>query len=309
MALAWWWLLATACLGPVALLRIDAVALPFAIAGVLWAVRRPAVASVAFTVAAWIKVWPAALVAALLAAGRRRLVVLAATVATSAAVIGVAAALGGGGTVLSFVDGQTGRGLQIEAPVATPWLWLAAARLPGTTVYFDRALLTYQVRGAAVDATASWMNLVLAAGVVLVLVLGSLARRRGAAEPPVVALTAFGLVAALIALNKVGSPQYVTWYVAPLLLGLLVDGRRFLPPAVAVPVLAALTQVVYPWCYVRFVAGDPALLAVLAVRNALELGLLGWAVVQLARSALLRSPASAPAPGTPAAVPAAASAG
>jgi hypothetical protein len=289
----WWWVGATACLGPVALYRIDAVALPFAVAGVVCVARRPVVASVAFTVAAWIKVWPAALVAALLAVGRRRLPVLAAAAATSGGVIAVAAALGGGATVLSFVDGQAGRGLQIEAPVATPWVWLAAARVPGVTVYFDRTILTWQVHGPGVVATASWMNLVLAVGVVLVLGLGLLARRRGGAEPVVLALTAFGLVAALLALNKVGSPQYVTWYLAPVLLGLLADARRFLLPAVVVPVLAGLTQLVYPWFYFPFVRGDLVLLLVLGVRNLLELVLLGWAVLQLARPALLRRVPSA----------------
>jgi hypothetical protein len=112
----------------------------------------------------------------------------------------------------------------------------------------------------------------------------------------VLALTAFGVVAALLALNKVGSPQYVTWYVAPVLLGLLADARRFLLPAVVVPVLAALTQAVYPWFYVELVRGDPLLLLLLALRNLLEVALLGWAVLQLARPRLLR-----PAPARPAA--------
>jgi hypothetical protein len=290
----WWWLLATACLGPVALYRIDAVALPVAVAGVAWAVRRPVVASVAFTVGAWIKVWPAALVAALLVAGRRRLPVLAAAVAVCAAVLGIAAALGGGATVLSFVDGQAGRGLQIEAPIATPWLWLASVRSGVATVYFDRAILTWQVNGPGVAATAWSMNVVLAVGVALVLLLGVLARRRGADDRVVLALTALGLVAALLALNKVGSPQYVTWYAAPVLLGLLVDARRFLLPAVVVPVLAALTQLLYPWRYFDLVAGDPFLLAVLGLRNALELVLLVWPVVQLVRLRRVRPEAPEP---------------
>jgi hypothetical protein len=125
---------------------------------------------------------------------------------------------------------------------------------------------------------------VLAGGVALVLLLGLLARRRGADDRVVLALTAFGLVAALLALNKVGSPQYVTWYAAPVLLGLLVDPRRFAVPAIVVPVLAVLTQLVYPWAYFELVGGDRLLLAVLALRNALELVLLGWAVLQLARA-------------------------
>ena len=74
--LAWWWVLFTACLGPVAIGRIDGVALPIAIAGVLAIGARPLLASVLLSVATWVKVWPAAIIAALLVAGRRTAAVI-----------------------------------------------------------------------------------------------------------------------------------------------------------------------------------------------------------------------------------------
>ena len=52
--------------------RIDAVTVPLAVAGCLWLVGRPLVASVLLAVATWIKVWPAALLAAAFIAVRRR---------------------------------------------------------------------------------------------------------------------------------------------------------------------------------------------------------------------------------------------
>ena len=60
--------------------------------------------------------------------------------------------LGGTATLLSFVTEQTGRGLQIEAVVATPWMWALALRVPGVEVYYDMDILTYQLRGPGVEA-------------------------------------------------------------------------------------------------------------------------------------------------------------
>jgi hypothetical protein len=142
------------------------------------------------------------------------------------------------------------------------------------------------VRGDGTAVAADWMNLVLVAGVLAVLVLGVVARRRGGDDTGVLALVSLGLVTALIALNKVGSPQYFTWFVAPVLLGLLVDARRFRVPAVLLPVLAGCTQVMYPWFYTDVIRLAPPMLALLALRNLLELVLLGWVLVQLARAAV-----------------------
>ncbi|MDH2445250.1 hypothetical protein QDR37_14955 [Amnibacterium sp. CER49] len=280
--LLWWWLAFTACLGPVALARLDAVALPFAIAGVLLVADRPAVASALLTVGAWIKVWPAAIVLGLVLAGRRTAAVVAAAVGTSAAVILLALLAGAGGNVFSFVSAQTGRGLQIEAPVTALWLWNGALGLGATTVYYDQTLLTFQVTGDGVAATAAAMTAVLLAGVLGICALGLVARLRGAPAGEVLAFTSLGLVAAFLALNKVGSPQYLTWFVGPVLLGLLTAPRRFRPTAVLVLLLAALTQLIYPWFYGDVTGLRPPMLAVLTVRDLLELVLLGTAALGLA---------------------------
>lgn len=280
-AAAWWWLLATACLGPVALGRIDAIALPFALVGVLHIVRRPGAAAVLLTVATWIKVWPAAIVLAMVMAARRRATVIAAAAATSAAVVLVALAVGARSSVFSFIGEQTGRGLQIEAPVSALWLWDAASGVGGTSVYYDRTLLTYQLRGAGVAAAASAMTAVMAVGVLAVVLLGLLAVRRRADPPTTIALTALALVTAAVALNKVGSPQYFTWFVAPVALGMLAAPRRFRTPVVLVPVLDVLTQLIYPWGYSHVLALDPVFLVLLDLRDLGEFVLLGWSLLAL----------------------------
>ena len=278
--LAWWWVAFTACLGPVALGRIDAVALPVAIAGVLMLARHPTVAAVLLSIATWIKVWPAAVLAAMLLAGRRVAAVITGVALTSAAVIGVAVALGAGRNVFSFIAVQTGRGLQIEAPVTGLWLIDVVLGVPGASIYYDRDILTFQAAGHGVEATSQAMTAVLAIGVLAVVAVALVARLRGAPNEEVLALTALGLVSALIALNKVGSPQYLTWYVAPVLLGLATT-RRFRFPAILVLVMAALTQAVYPWFYRLVIEAVPWAIGVLELRNLLEIVLLAWTVSAL----------------------------
>jgi hypothetical protein len=280
LRLAWWWVAFTACLGPVAIGRIDGVALPIAIAGVLVLARHPTLAAVLLAIATWIKVWPAAVLAAMLLAGRRVAATITGVALTSAAVIGVAVALGAGRNVFSFVATQTGRGLQIEAPVTGLWLIDVVLGVPGASIYYDHDILTFQVTGDGVAATSQAMTAVLAIGVLAVVAVALVARLRGAPNEEVLALTALGLVSALIALNKVGSPQYLTWYVAPVLLGLATT-RRFRFPAVLVLVMAVLTQAIYPWFYRLVIEAVPWAIGMLELRNLLELVLLAWTVSAL----------------------------
>jgi hypothetical protein len=261
--------------------RIDGIALPFAIAGVLLIATRPAVATALLTLAAWIKVWPAALVAAILLTGRRIATAVSAAAITSAVVIGLALLAGARGTVFSFVTAQATRGLQVEAPAALPWLWSAAFGDPDVGVYYDTSILTFQLRGAGVPEVAAAMTPVLAIGVLVVTLLALLGRMRRAAPMELLAVTALGYVSAVIALNKVGSPQYLTWYVAPVILGLIVSPTRFRVPAVLVLVAAGLTQLIYPWFYDGVTTPTPWVIGVLTLRNLLELALLGWCLVEL----------------------------
>lgn len=282
---AWWWLGFLALLGPISLARIDAVTVPLALAGMLLALSRPHLAGVLLALATWIKVWPAALVAAALIALRRRSRMLLAVAATTLAITLAALLLGGARYLLSFVTEQAGRGLQVEAPVATPWLWLALFRVPGAEVYYDRGILTYQVAGPGVEATAVWMTPVLAVVVLAIAALGLRARWAGAECSWLLVVLSLALVTALIVVNKVGSPQFAAWLAVPVLAGLVLHPERFRPPAALALAIAGLTHVVYPYLYGWLLALDPLLLLVLGIRNALYLVLAGWAVRELWRAA------------------------
>jgi hypothetical protein len=282
VAAGWWWVGFLVLLGPIALGRIDSISVPIAIIAVLLLATRPGVAGVLLTIATWIKVWPAALIAAALIALRERLRVLAAALIVSAAILIVALAVGAGGNVFSFITQQTGRGLQPEAPISTAWMWMALLGVPGTAVYYDRAILSFAVTGPGADVAIAVMTPALAIAALAVVLLGVRAARAGASAPQLLPPLALAITVCLIAFNKVGSPQFIAWLAAPILLGLVTHatgaGRSFRTPAILTLVIAALTQVVYPYLYTALLLLHPLMVSVLTVRNLLEFVLLGWAV-------------------------------
>ncbi|MFM9644458.1 hypothetical protein ACKI1X_48590, partial [Streptomyces turgidiscabies] len=80
---AWFWLAFLVVLGPVGLYRLEAITVALAIVGCLWLVGRPWAAAMLLTAATWMKVWPAALLAAAVIALRRRTAVLGGAVVVS----------------------------------------------------------------------------------------------------------------------------------------------------------------------------------------------------------------------------------
>lgn len=293
--LSWWWIAFLVALGPVAVGRIDTFTVAAALIGMLLLHSRPALAGILLAIATWIKVWPAALLAAAVLALRERAQVAAGAVATSAVVVILALALGAGGNVFSFIAQQTGRGLQIESVVATPWMW-DAGRGPGhTEVYYDYSILTFQVRGPGVDAAAAATTGLLVLAVLGLLLLGAVALRRGRLPAEVLGPLSLASTASLIVFNKVGSPQFVTWLAVPVVFGLVTAARgagvSFRVPAVLALLVAVLTQGFYPYLYHLLLGGELAMVAVLSVRNLLYVALLAWAVAALVR--VIRSPVAA----------------
>ena len=271
---AWWWLVFILLLGPIAVARLDSIVTPLAIVGLLMAVQRPAISGALLAIATWIKVWPAALIAAVLVAVHKRRTVLISVLLTSAVVIAIAVILGGAANIFSFLGQQTTRGLQIEAPLATPFLWLAAFHEQGYAVYYDTVILTFQVMGEGTGIAADLSSLLLGIAFVGTLLGGLLLHRRGSDPSHVLPAVALTLTVVLIVFNKVGSPQYIGWLAAPIIAGLVLEQRRFVAPAVIALVLAALTQAFYPYLYNGLLNVQPVELSILTLRNIGELVLL-----------------------------------
>jgi len=282
---AWFWTAAILLIGPVGLYRIDGITVPFAILGSIWLVRRPFLASVLLSVAVWMKVWPAAILAAGLIAVRRRLALVWGAVAVSLATVIPVIALGGAGYVLGFVGDQTSRGIQMEAPVGGVYMILASLYVPGSQVYYDADVLTFQVTGPGAEPLTALMTPLMLLVMAGVAVVGARKLWAGATFAVLFPPLSLALVTAFIALNKVGSPQYYVWVFAPVMLGLMIDRRRWYGFAALTLVIAGLTQWMYPMVYDGLMATHPAPFPVflLELRNVLAVVLMVWAIVRVVR--------------------------
>src|SRR5690606_13883778 len=119
-----------------------------------------------------------------------------------------------------------------------------------------------------------------------ILAVGAIKARRGASFAALLPALSLSLVCALIVVNKVGSPQFYLWIIAPLVMGLALDRARWWRIAVLGLVVAALTQLVYPIVYAGLMlVPNPAVGSVLAltVRNIGVIALFVWALVKLSR--------------------------
>lgn len=263
----WFWTAALLMLGPIAMYRIDAITVPVAVLGGLWLVRRPALAAVLLTVGAWIKIWPGALLLAAVVAVRSRMRVLLTATAVTAGIILVLWALGADSEIFGFLTEQTGRGLQIEAVAATPFLWLAVSGAARIEYSFD--ILTFQISARGADAVSAVLTPLMVVLVLIVTAIGGLKAMRGASFARLFPPLALTLVAALIVVNKVGSPQFQTWLIAPVILWFVWDRARANVPALIVLALCALTCLVYPLNYDALLRAEVLPVVMLTARNLL----------------------------------------
>lgn len=283
----WFWTAALLLFGPIAMYRIDAVTVPLAVIGGCWLVRRPTVAAAVLTLAAWVKIWPGALVVAAIAAARTRMRILLVFLATSAAIVVVLFLLGADRHLFGFIFEQTGRGLQIEAVAATPFMWMVAAGAASIDYSFE--ILTFQIGAPGVEVLSTLLTPLMALAAIGVLLLGAVKAARGASFPRLFPPLALTLVAVLIVTNKVGSPQFQTWLIAPVILWIIFDRTRAGIPAALVLILAGLTCLVYPLTYDGLLRAELVPVLLLTARNALVIVLLVIAVRALIRVPIARS--------------------
>ncbi|MBW3085114.1 hypothetical protein KEM60_01308 [Austwickia sp. TVS 96-490-7B] len=250
----WVWTLLTYFLGPIALSRIDSITVPMAVVAVVWLSTRPRTASALLALATWIKIWPVAVITIALVSTTWRKTVFTVGAVVSAILVGASAIFGGFRPVLSFVTQQTGRSIQIESTYAVLYNWGAVLRVPGFRSYYNRQILTVEVAGPGVNfwAAASTPIQALAAFFVVGITLLIVRQRRPDILAQLLPLATLGLVLALIVFNKVGSPQFMCWLVAPLLLGVLMRTDDWFPIMFVCAGATLLTQQIYPYFYSSF---------------------------------------------------------
>ncbi|MGV1033715.1 MAG: hypothetical protein ACOYBP_00630 [Microbacteriaceae bacterium] len=276
-----WWLLFLVLLGPIALGRIDAITVPFAMIGLLFAVSRPRLASALLVIGTWLKVWPGALWAALLATTRKRVEVTVVAVVLSVAIVIVSFLAGAGWNTFGFVSQQASRGLQVESLGAIPFLWAILFGSANHQVFYNTDILTFEVLGPGTSQVASLMTPLMAISMAAIAGLGLFAVWRGARTARVLPELSLGLTMALIFTNKVGSPQYVAWLAAAVVYGLVVAKQRFGVPAKLSLGIALLTQIIYPYFYDALLEVHWWMVVVMTIRAVLQGWLMWWCAKSL----------------------------
>jgi len=283
---AWYWLFASFVLSPVGLLRLEGITAPLVLVGLVLLARRPVVAAVVLALATWIKVWPAAVVVAVVAVSpRRRTMILTGAVVSGGVAITVWL-LGGLQFLTGFVTEQSDRALQLEAPITTPWVWLAALGHHDTFIYENFSIATREVSGPGTHLVASLMTPVMfgAIAAILLLLLGAQHRQADAAQ--LLLLGSLALVGAFVVFNKVGSPQYMLWLVPVVVVGVGHSWAAWRVPAVLMLAISGLTTLIFPIFYMPLIDGNLFSLLLLTARNGLVVVLFGWSVVAVARLAI-----------------------
>lgn len=283
---AWFALAFTAFLGPVAISRLDGISTAIALCAVpAFLAGKDVAASIWLSIATWIKVWPIAAIGALLAVTDNLKRVMFWLVGVSAVIVLIA--LGQGGDKLfSFAAGQTNRGLQIEAPLALPWVWSSVNPASGSKIYFDETYVTFQVSGGGVDIVARLANLAMLVALAITAWLIWRARKSGTDRIELMAAGTLTGILDLIVFNKVGSPQYMAWMILPLALALAANLPKYRLPVRISLVGALFTQWIYPGVYDQLIASELSAIVLLTVRNLLLVYLLVWANRRLASLAL-----------------------
>ncbi|MGP6172753.1 DUF2029 domain-containing protein [Corynebacterium sp. A21] len=288
----WFWLLFSIACGPMLVFRMDLI--PALLVGVaaLALLRGSRLAAIALGYATAVKLWPGVLAAGLVTSWRDRdtwrglawfLGTLAATVAVTIAFFGVE-------RVLSPLNYQGERGLQVESVAATPFVLLAWFKPQDWEIWYAPSK-SLEIQGPG-TGTVTLLSSV-AMFLLLAFAVGFALRRfrQGGAGPHTTLAFWLVLVMGLIVANKVFSTQYMLW-LGPLIAACLVGtaGRVDGVPRplrhlawLAIP-LAALSTFIYPVFYDELVNGDPQLIPVIALvlRNALMLLML-WHAVQWLR--------------------------
>jgi hypothetical protein len=281
---AWFVLAFIFVIGPVSLSRLETVTLLLSLVGMMALEKnRIGTATAWFTAGVWIKIWPVAPLLALVAAAQRRFRVVAAAGLASLGVIVVGLLLGGNGSLFGFLGVQSGRGIQIEAPIAQWWLWQGVAHVKDAGLYYDGSMYTFQVKGLWVAQAATLIGLAQVVALAITGILAFLAARRGTDWRTVVTVATLTGVLDLIVFNKVGSPQYMMWLALPAAMGLYFGVKRWRLYVVYVLALGFVTWLIYPRFYGSILNLEPAGVALLGFRNLAAIVLLVLANIRLTR--------------------------
>lgn len=282
--------------GPIFLTRLDLI--PGLLVGVFayLLATHPRASAAVLAAATMMKLWPGVLAASLVGHFRSKQswIRIAVFVGTMATMAGITIVTQGLDRLLSPLDYQAERGLQIESIAATPFIVLASRGGGEYTIRYAESK-SFEITGPGVEvathvaSAALYLTVLCAAIVVLRRLLRSTWRSQEAIGLAMV------LIMAVLVTNKVFSPQYMVW-LAPITAVILCFKPTLLAKinAALVLLIVWLTQYVYPGNYDSLMTNDPDFLPTLALasRNLLMFVLLLTTVIWWRRLMATATPAT-----------------
>ncbi|UQX87857.1 DUF2029 domain-containing protein [Jatrophihabitans telluris] len=281
------WLWFVPAIGPLAYFRFDLVPAMLAGGAVLAAVRRPALAGALTALGASLKLWPAVMLPVFLIRRNDRRAVLTGFFSTGVGIALVSLAVGGFHRLLSPLQWQSARGLQIEAVSATPLMMARLFHHATWDVHMSR-YKAFELFGPGVRLFGAISSTLTVAGGALLVLLWWRAHKHPAASAEMLGWLFLSTALIVTVTNKTLSPQYLLWLGGPTA-ALAVRARansavrRF---SRVLLVTAILTQLEFPIGYRSITTNmfsSPLWTSVLAVRNVLLIWLTWYAVQQVWR--------------------------
>ncbi len=272
----WCWLAATPALGALAYARFDLLPGVLIALALLVFTSSPRRAAILGGLATGVKYTPALVLPGLAAPRRVRWQVVATGAVTGVGLVAVSILVGGWSRVMSPLDYQGHRGLQIESLAATPVMVRRVFEPAPYRVHFATSL-SWEIEGPWTQGLMLAAAVFTAVLTALVLVLWLFAWRR--LEDPEIALPAviwltLGSLTAFVASSKVFSPQYLLWLLPAACAGLAVVGgrqsRRLRRWTAGLLAVAVLTHMIFPHGYVSLINDSGwggVVVALLVVRN------------------------------------------
>lgn len=268
----WLWIAGVVLLGPIVYLRLDMIP---AVA-TIWAMERTFAGAARTAGGIWgfailSKLYPALLLPAVVIASRRRKQLIAGVAVTIGLVL-----VGFVGVLDDLWHNVLGyhrsRGIQLESTWA---MFLLAASRRGYEVIVNFGFGAYEMHSTVSET----LKKIATAVSVATLGLGTWAiARRGRDDHRRLALGVYGLMAALLGVGTVLSPQFLVWLIALGAVALCFNDVPLRWPVLAVLPIAALTQLVFPYWYEDIRTATARGVLLLAARNIALIGV-GTAVL------------------------------
>lgn len=280
---SWFWVAFGLVSGPIFISRLDLI--PGMLVGMfaLFLSTRPRVAAALLALATMMKLWPGVLATALVGPIKQsatwiRLAVFGLSMCGLALVTVVTR---GVDRLLSPLDYQTVRGLQIESVAASPFMYLAAQN-PGSYRIWYATSKSFEIAGPGVDKALILTSIAMQALLILAIVEVVLRCVSRTWQPNPSLALAIVLILGLLVTNKVLSPQYMMW-LGPILAVALSRSKSWWLNVMTIIFMAVtyLTYYVFPAHYGDIIGGIPrvGVTNALVARNVLLLVMLVLAIV------------------------------